>query len=826
MRPGEKRASILRYDLKTGVQAEPLGFAVQKLGNLLAVDGRLVVANEDEVMCFTTPKRELAEIDERARQGGPTGALLLERALVLRRAKSSHEETLAAFTRALDTARETGERATPIRIRALDYLFETAAARKDLKSLDVARTILKAAAAEKGPFKRLEAYEAQTEFLAARLMAELGRPREAFDAIETFLDDYASQRVVAGDEVLDGSAAARQLRSSLIAKDRAFLTVFVDAVRARIKTAEEAGDAPALLTIPPRYDYAHPTQESLFALSRLYEAKKESVEAEGALREVLERYSDNASVTEAHLRLARLLVAKGMPVAARIERNKAVGRLDEASRARLAALLAEVDRQLPAAGQAAIIPDVKTPLKSAPLKAGVAGAPVRVDGNVRTWNGETLLLADERAYYAFDKAGTLLWRQANPAGAGISFGPGNHPDTSQVAALVAARRTATAAGGRLVIGDVFGITCLDARTGKVHWQRPRIQADAARAADSALRTLRADLAALRTKDDLLRGQRLPTYATSASAVVGVHPLRGVEAFEIATGELLWQDTEIRSPTLGHPHLLGQLLAVGWAHPGRVRVYGMVDGRIYHEHEAPQHNGQPGALLAPPLLDPLGRLLVIFGRADPANPEGALEIRDARNGQRAFAKSHPANSRHAAVLYADGHALVFHDGGSGGLNLHFIDLATQRTVSRTGADMLREVDIAQDGSQLYVFTHTPGLADLGGRLFRVDVEGKDTLAYEPIDKAGVFSRPLLTRNHIAIADRSAERARLRLFDREASRDTRTPRPVFVTQVGLVEVFEVTAATGSFNVPPSVEGAGGGLVFTNPYRNLRFSGPEGR
>ena len=42
----------------------------------------------------------------------------------------------------------------------------------------------------------------------------------------------------------------------------------------------------------------------------------------------LERYSDNASVAEAHLRLARLLVAKGMPVAARIERNKAVGRLD------------------------------------------------------------------------------------------------------------------------------------------------------------------------------------------------------------------------------------------------------------------------------------------------------------------------------------------------------------------------------------------------------------------------------------------------------------------------------------------------------------------
>ena len=58
MMPGEKRAAIHRFDLLTGAAADPLRFKVQRLGNMIVVDGRLIVANEDEVMCFTSAAHE------------------------------------------------------------------------------------------------------------------------------------------------------------------------------------------------------------------------------------------------------------------------------------------------------------------------------------------------------------------------------------------------------------------------------------------------------------------------------------------------------------------------------------------------------------------------------------------------------------------------------------------------------------------------------------------------------------------------------------------------------------------------------------------------
>ena len=206
-------------------------------------------------------------------------------------------------------------------------------------------------------------------------------------------------------------------------------------------------------------------------------------------------------------------------------------------------------------------------------------------------------------------------------------------------------------------------------------------------------------------------------------VVSVDPVRGVETFGLNSGELIWQNPEIRSPTIGTPQVLGQLLAVGWAHPGRVRVFSLSDGNMHLDYTArAAKTNRPGVLLAPPILDPVGRLLVVTGKDGSVQPEGRLEIVNARTGLPAFPRTFPAHGRYARVLYADGTLVVYHDGGSGGKNLHFIDLKTQRVKSTAAADLLREVEVINDRARLFVFTYTLGLADLGARLFRVDIEG--------------------------------------------------------------------------------------------------------
>ncbi|MHC4930691.1 MAG: outer membrane protein assembly factor BamB family protein, partial [Planctomycetota bacterium] len=74
-RPGDYRAQIHRFDLKTGKLAPALKFNVQRLGNLLAVDDRLIVANEDELMCFTTLAHEIRRIDGQIEREGDSSEL-------------------------------------------------------------------------------------------------------------------------------------------------------------------------------------------------------------------------------------------------------------------------------------------------------------------------------------------------------------------------------------------------------------------------------------------------------------------------------------------------------------------------------------------------------------------------------------------------------------------------------------------------------------------------------------------------------------------------------------------------------------------------------
>ena len=71
------------------------------------------------------------------------------------------------------------------------------------------------------------------------------------------------------------------------------------------------------------------------------------------------------------------------------------------------------------------------------------------------------------------------------------------------------------------------------------------------------------------------------------------------------------------------------------------------------------------------------------------------------------------------------------------------------------------------------------------------------------------------------------ARLRLYDREASSDSRKARAVF-TMGGTLSTEYVAKFSGKANyaVPPSVAVAGKSLFFSHPYGWARFVGPDPR
>ena len=824
-------AAIYRYDVRTGTKAPPIALAVEKLGNLVSTGGRLICATEDEVMCFSTVQHELGDIDERLKYDGESAALRLERALVsLGSSPPRRAEARKDFQLALTAARGTPA-AQRILARTLDNLFAMAQEQLFTDVLDEARELLRQHAAQsaiEGP------YLAQAALIEAQILGKLGRPDQAFAAIEAFLDKYEGVKVVLdGRYVRDATVAARAVRADLIKRSKAFEKAFEKSVRERIAAALEKNDLDALVAIPTRYDNAPPTQDAYFALARLHEARDELAAAEQVLRRLIRETKHVPSLGEAHLRLARVLVMAKLLVEARRERDEGVSRLDEAGRRRLGELITEVDRLLPSPGRPGVLNRLPMPLRGTPLGFD-NGAPVQISGPLPAWLKGITVLANDAEYIALDADGKVKWRQPNPTGSGLGFGSLDDPDTTVIATAVAAARFAIADSEHLIIGDVYGLTWIDA-TGHVKWQ-PDNAGTAARQADKVLEALRADHAALQQSDNLNRANRLPTYAQGGSVVLSVHPIRGVEAFDLKTSVLTWQDPGVRSAPIGKAQVLGQLVAVGWADPGRVRVYDMGNGKVLHEYIVKGKLGSetPGSLLAPPVLDPLGRLLVVScedPKAGPGDLIGRLEILSAQDGRSVHPRRYPAIGRYATVLYADGKLIVFHDGSSGQENLHFIDLSKggQELVSRRTEDILREVHTIRDGYRLFVFTYTMGLADLGARLFRVDLEGGDALSYTVPPQARSYARPALTRHHIVVAAGTPRSARVRLYDREASKDSRDPKAVFQAPSGgrLLTDFEFTAGESTrFAVPMAIAVVGESLVVSTPFRTLRFVGPETR
>jgi hypothetical protein len=255
--------------------------------------------------------------------------------------------------------------------------------------------------------------------------------------------------------------------------------------------------------------------------------------------------------------------------------------------------------------------------------------------------------------------------------------------------------------------------------------------------------------------------------------------------------------------------------VGFARPGWARVYQAKDGAPVHTWRPPE-----ATLLAPPVVDPLGRLyLVSSTEKDGAN--GKIEILDLRTGE--SRGRHAVTTATAAVLHADGRMLVYHDGASGTVNLHCVDLETGKDAACRAPELLRSYHVLPHRGRLFVLTSSPGLEDEGGRLYRIDPAAGEALAYEYAVRAAAFAKPVLTEHHIAVAAVLARGAHVRLFDLDASAQSCGPQPLFVDPAGkeTADMDFRVAGTTRLGAGVGIAAADGGLVVGHPWGAARLS-----
>ncbi len=809
----ERKSAIERFDLLTGRRAKPFEFDVERLGNLVYLDGRLIVANDNEIMCFTTAKAELARIDDRLSRPGGHEALFHERArIALASEPPLREQARRDFQRAIAATNDEATR-NDLRDAAIRNLFRIALRKNDTEALDAALTMTKALALDPttAAMGRAHPYEAQALYLRARILGRKGHGTDALDLLEQFLDKHGAGRVQDGDTIVRAPAAANKVRDALLASNAAFRKAFEQRVRARIDAAVKKGDLETLASLPERYGGRSPSEEALFALAAVHDKADRPALAELALRQFLRDHKGHSRAGEAHLRIALLLAKRGTMREARRMRDRGLSWLDEHGRTRLATLIAELNRHLPAGPPPATVPRLTLPLRATP--AALAGAePVQIRGRLPVELKGLALFANGRRYAAVDADGKVLWNRASPAGKGFSLS--NEPASVPLAAEIAAARFAVIDGDDLLVGDIAGLMRLDATTGQVLWSYPPKREQASRQALDCLLLLKAYI----EDKQASRSYPLPGYALAGKTIIRVHPSVGIEAFHAETGALAWQKIDVKGVPVGAPAVLGRLLAVGWADAGRVRVMSIDSGEVIADYRTGEKNGRPTRIWAPPVLDPLGRLYVV------EETDGAVGRLRILNARRSLKPAHPRAfdvfHHTAMVLHADGRQLIYHDGtsvGEQGKNLHVLSLETGKTTSHHAGDLLRDVHVLRDGRQMFLFSHAYGQDDLGARLMRVNVESGSTLAYARPPRVFAYARPVLTKRYIVVAGSRAQAAHVRLFDREASQETRYPHAVF--RAGDKPRSELNLEPGTnktnYRVGTSVAAAGNELIVSTPF-----------
>jgi len=309
---------------------------------------------------------------------------------------------------------------------------------------------------------------------------------------------------------------------------------------------------------------------------------------------------------------------------------------------------------------------------------------------------------------------------------------------------------------------------------------------------------------------------VPGFALDGDLLVRVLPTGEVECFRAGTGGLLWRDDAVKGAPSGAPRIADGLLVVGWTHPARARVY-TVFGQLVREESA------EGVLLASPVVDPRGRLLLLEA-SDELASAARLRAVDARTGAPLRAADLELHSTSAAVLYAGEAFAVVHDGSSRGAgevdggNVHFLEWDSGERASVPGGDLFGVVHLLPDTDRVFVFTHEVVPGPERARLFRVDLAARSVFAYEHPPAAAAYARPILAQHHVVVAGAGPAAATLRLYDRDADASRAGPEPVFDAKSGSAEERElVVKKLGEvrFDAPPALALIGEGLLVGSPH-----------
>jgi len=201
------RSFIERFELASGKRAAALVFDVGRLGNLLSVEGRLIAANHDSVMCFSTYAAELARVDARLRAEGSRPHLWRERAQISLAARPPRRAAARRdFRIALEAARRLRHDDRMLRSDALANLFALVRESGDRSALDEARAVVRPMRMLPGEAAQPHPYEVQIALLELSLLPD-GEARK--EATAAFLERYGDTKVVVNNRVVLGSEAVK-----------------------------------------------------------------------------------------------------------------------------------------------------------------------------------------------------------------------------------------------------------------------------------------------------------------------------------------------------------------------------------------------------------------------------------------------------------------------------------------------------------------------------------------------------------------------------------------------------------------------------------------
>ncbi|MEE8106958.1 MAG: PQQ-binding-like beta-propeller repeat protein [Planctomycetota bacterium] len=802
----DQRARIERYDITTGERAEPLQFEVAQLGNLVFAGGRLLVAGEERVHCFTDYQHEMESLQRRLQNEGDHADLYHERALLqITRGGGGREAARADFVRAMELAETDIDEglAALVRYAAIDNLLAIALIRSDLAAVDEAERLA-----------RTRAYKAQSTLVRARVLSQAGKPRDSFDALIRLADEFQEVEVVLGGAPQEARVAAAIIREEMLRQDPRMRDEFQASVRARIARAVAKEDLNDLARIPALYGHRTPSDEAYLALEQIHRDKKENEKADLVLRRIIREFEESSIVPEAHLKLALSLARRGAKEEASAERDRGMGALGADQREKLKHVLAELDRLIPARVADTDLPRLSLPLRSAALPMDSA-LPFFVTGSAPAALADaTLVVLPGGNIAALRTDGRPLWTSAPPAEP-VRPAQADDPSTISVMAELARERLAVFDGEDLIVADAYGIRRLRGDDGTTRWTRED---------ESASAMIEAAFKAMKAGPALTRTNNFPTYAFASGLLVQSHPKDGIHGIDAKSGDVTWRHAVPRRIPVGRPRIAGAMVLAGWAHPGLVRVYSLKGELIREHHVRSELNQRPGYLLFEPRLDDLGRLYLVTGWADRGLIDGFLSVVDPGTGKSQGFRGIPVRSANARVMHSGVGRLLFHDGGSGE-NLHVIETDSGKSARVSMPELLRVTETVQDGSRLFVLTHEPGRSEAGAVLLRLDLRSGGSLVYQHPAPALAYATPRLTRRHLVIASAESRRSGVHLYDRDADRQDSPPQNAFSVGGDKAESVLYVNPKGPerYEIPPSLGISGQGLLFSTPFGTVRLVPP---